>query len=136
MVSGFMSSDGGYLGDPVVNPHEVGVFSELGDNFARTDPLSLTCYHCDRHEALLRSSVYPVGDLIQSLDEVSDEESLLEMFAPFVLLLAAVTSGVLIVSSFIGGRALADTLSFEMWSRYQSGRVSKGPMSPATTKTW
>jgi hypothetical protein len=30
MVSGFMSSDRGYLGDPVVNPHEVGVFSELG----------------------------------------------------------------------------------------------------------
>jgi hypothetical protein len=80
--------------------------------------------------------VYPVGDLTQSLDEVPDEESLSEMSAPFVPLLVAVTSGVLVVSSFIGGRALVDTLSFEMWSRYQSGRVSKGPMSPATTKTW
>jgi hypothetical protein len=27
MVPGFMSSEKGYLSDPVVNPHEVGVFS-------------------------------------------------------------------------------------------------------------
>jgi hypothetical protein len=27
MVPGFMSSEGGYLSDPVVNPLEVGVFS-------------------------------------------------------------------------------------------------------------
>jgi hypothetical protein len=53
MVSGFVSSDGGYLSDTVVNPREVGVFSELGDDFARAVPLSLTCYSGDRHEALL-----------------------------------------------------------------------------------
>jgi hypothetical protein len=34
VVPDFMSSDGGYLGDPVVNPHEVGVFGELSDDFA------------------------------------------------------------------------------------------------------
>jgi hypothetical protein len=65
-MSNFMSSDGGegYLGDPVVNPHEVGVFSELGNDLARADPLGLPCYCGDGHEALLRSGVHPVGDLI------------------------------------------------------------------------
>jgi hypothetical protein len=27
-------------------------------------PLSLSCYHSDRHEALLRGGVHPVGYLI------------------------------------------------------------------------
>jgi hypothetical protein len=84
MVPGFMSSDGGYLGDPVVNPHEVGVFSELGDDFTYTDPLSLTCYRGDRHQALFGSGVQSVGDLIQSVDEVPDGESFTEAFATFV----------------------------------------------------
>jgi hypothetical protein len=103
MVRGFMSSDGGYLGDPVVNPHEVGVFSELGDDFTRADPLSLTCYRGDRHEALLGSGVQPVGDLIQSLSEVPDGESLSETSAPFVPLSVAVTPGVLVISSLVRG---------------------------------
>jgi hypothetical protein len=34
------------------------------------------------------------------------------------------------------GGALADTSSFEMSSRYRSGRVSEGPVSPAAMKTW
>jgi hypothetical protein len=96
MVSGF--------GDPVVNPHEVGVFSELGDDFARSDPLSLMCYHGDRHEALLESGVHPVGDLIQSLGEVPDGESLAETSAVFVPLPIAVTPGILVVSGLISGR--------------------------------
>jgi hypothetical protein len=66
MVPGFMSSDGGYLGDPIVNPHEVGIFSELGNDFTCADPLSLTCYHGDIHKALLRGGVHPVGDLIHA----------------------------------------------------------------------
>jgi hypothetical protein len=45
------------LGDPVVDPHEVGVFSKLGDDLTYADPLSLPCYRGDRHEALLRSGV-------------------------------------------------------------------------------
>jgi hypothetical protein len=64
MVPGFMISDGVHLGYPVVNPHEVGVFSKLGGDFARADPLSLMCYHGDRHKALLGSGVHLVGDLI------------------------------------------------------------------------
>jgi hypothetical protein len=43
VVPRFMSSGGGYLGDPVVNPHKVGVFSELGNDFTRVEPLNLTC---------------------------------------------------------------------------------------------
>jgi hypothetical protein len=44
---------GGRLVDPVVDPHEVGIFSELGDDFSVTYSLSLACDRCDRHEALL-----------------------------------------------------------------------------------
>jgi hypothetical protein len=69
-----MSSDEWYLGDPIVNPHEVGVFSELGDDFAHADPLSLSCYRGDRHEVLLRSGVDSVGNLIQNLFEVPERE--------------------------------------------------------------
>jgi hypothetical protein len=66
VMSGFMSSNrgGGYFGDPIVNSHEVGIFSELGDDLARADPLGLPCYRGVGHEALLRSGVHPVGDLI------------------------------------------------------------------------
>jgi hypothetical protein len=47
--------------------------------------------------------VHPVGDLIQSLGEVSDGESLAETSTPFVPLPVVVTSGVLVVGSFISG---------------------------------
>jgi hypothetical protein len=47
--------------------------------------------------------VYPVGDLVQSLGEDLDGESLAEMSASFVPLPVAVTSGVLFVGSFISG---------------------------------
>jgi hypothetical protein len=102
VVSGFGSSDGRYLGDPIVNPHEVGIFSELGDNLARADPLGLPCYHGDRHWALLKSGVYPVGNLIQSLVEVSDRESLSESSVPFVPLSIVVTSSILIIGGLVG----------------------------------
>jgi hypothetical protein len=92
------------LGDPIVNPHEVGVFGELGDGFARADPLSLTCYRGDRRKALLGSGVHQVGNLTQSLVEVPDGESLSETSAVFVLLPVAVTSGILVVSGLISGR--------------------------------
>jgi hypothetical protein len=106
-----MSSDGGYLGNPVVDPHEVGVFSELGDDFTRANPLGLLCYRGDRHEALLRSGVYLVGNMIQSLVEVPDRESLSETYAPFVLLSIAVTSSVLIVGGFVR-RCVGEQLIF------------------------
>jgi hypothetical protein len=45
------------LVDPVVDPHEVGIFSELGDDLSSAYALSLACDRCDRHEALLGGSV-------------------------------------------------------------------------------
>jgi hypothetical protein len=62
-------------GDSIVDPHEVGVLSKLVDEFSCVVPLSYSCYHSDRHEALLGGGVYPVFDLIQSLCEVPDRES-------------------------------------------------------------
>jgi hypothetical protein len=60
-TSGFVVSDsGGY----VVDLHEESVLSKLSDEFACLMPLSLSCYRCDRHEALFRGSVHPAGDLI------------------------------------------------------------------------
>jgi hypothetical protein len=39
------------LVDSVVDLHEVGVFSELGDDVSSVYALSLACDRCDRHEA-------------------------------------------------------------------------------------
>jgi hypothetical protein len=64
--------DGRRLVDPVVDPHEVGVFSELGDDFSSAYPLSLACDRCDRHEALLRGGVYSALDLLEVLRKVAD----------------------------------------------------------------
>jgi hypothetical protein len=67
MVLVFTSSEGRYLSDSIVNSHEVGVLRELGDDFTRAYPLSLTRYRGDRHEALFGGGVHPAGDLIESL---------------------------------------------------------------------
>jgi hypothetical protein len=104
VVPGVTSSERGYLSDSVVNPHEVGVFSKLGDDFTRTYPLSLTCYRSDRHEALFGGSVHPVGNLVKSLGEILDWEDLTETSAPFVSLPVAFTSGFLVVVGFISVR--------------------------------
>jgi hypothetical protein len=61
----------------------------------------MTCYRSDRHEALFGGSVHPVDDLVQSLGEIRNGESLTEMFASFAPLPVAFTSGVLVVSGFI-----------------------------------
>jgi hypothetical protein len=71
-----MSSDRGYLGNPIVHPHEVGIFRKLGDDFAHANLWGLPCDRGDRHGALLRSGVYLAGNLIQSLIELPDRESL------------------------------------------------------------
>jgi hypothetical protein len=86
--------DGGRLGDPVVDPHEVSVFSELGDDFSSTYPMSLACDRCDRHEALLRGSVYSALDRLESFREVADGEVVSETPAPFVALPVTLTSSV------------------------------------------
>jgi hypothetical protein len=86
--------DGGRLGDPVVDPHEVSVFCELGDDFSSTYPLSLACDRCDRHEALLRGGVYPALDGLERFCEVADGEVVSETPAPFVALSVTLTSSV------------------------------------------
>jgi hypothetical protein len=70
MVVGFTNSEGSHLSDFVVDSHEVGVLRELGDDFSRTHPLSLTCYRSDRHEALFWDGVHPIFDLVKSLCEI------------------------------------------------------------------
>jgi hypothetical protein len=82
------------LVDPVVNPHEVGVFSELGDDLPGADPLGLACDRCDRHEALLRGSVYSALNRFESFRKVADGEIVPETSAPFAALPVTLTSGV------------------------------------------
>jgi hypothetical protein len=103
MVVGFTSFEGRYLSDSVVNSHEVGILHELGDDFTRAHPLSLTCYRGDRHEALFGGGVHPVGDLIKGLYEVPYGEGFTEASAPFVSLPVAFTLGVLVVVGLICG---------------------------------
>jgi hypothetical protein len=89
------------LSDSVVDSHEVGVLHELGDDFTRAYPLSLTCYRRDRHEALFGGSVHPVGDLIEGLCEIPYWERFSETFASFVVLPVGLTSGILVGAGFI-----------------------------------
>jgi hypothetical protein len=103
MVLVFASFGGRHLSDSIVNSHEVGVFRELGDDFTRVYPLSLTCYRRDRHEALFGGSVHLVGDLIEGPYKIPYREGFSETFVSFVALPVALTSGVLIVVGFISG---------------------------------
>jgi hypothetical protein len=82
------------LVDPVVDPHEVSFFSELGDDFSGVYSLSLACDRCDLHEALLRGSVYSALDRLESFREVADGEVVSETPAPFVALPVTLTSSV------------------------------------------
>jgi hypothetical protein len=91
------------LSDSVVYSHEVGVFRELGDDFTRAYPLSLTCYCRDRHEALFGGSVHPVGNLIKGLCKIPYREGFSETSTPFVALPVTLTLGTLIVIGFISG---------------------------------
>jgi hypothetical protein len=131
VVPVFTSSVGRYLSDSVVNPHEVGVFRKLDDEFARAYPLSLTRYRSDRHEALFGGSVHLVDDLVEGLCEIPDGEGFAETSALFVSLPIAFILAFL--SSLVSSAgALADNSSAEMSSKYLSGRVSEGPgVSPA-----
>jgi hypothetical protein len=87
-------SGGRRLVDPVVDPHEVGVFSELGDDLPGANSLGLACDRCDRHEALLRGSVYSALDRLESFREVADGEIVSETPTPFAALPVTLTSSV------------------------------------------
>jgi hypothetical protein len=82
------------LVDPVVDPHEVGIFSELGDDLSSVYALSLACDRCDRHEALLGGSVYSALDRLESFRKVADGEIVAEASATFVALPVMLTSSV------------------------------------------
>jgi hypothetical protein len=86
--------DGRRLVDLVVDPHEVSVFSELGDDFSGAYTLSLACDRCDRHEALLKGSVNSSLDRLESFRKVADGEVVSEPPAPFVALPVTLTSSV------------------------------------------
>jgi hypothetical protein len=103
MVVGFASSEGRHLSDSIVASHEVGVLCELGDDFSRAHPLSLTCYRGDRHEAMFWGCVHPSFDLVKGLCEIPYGEVLTETSTPFVPLPVELTSGVLVVVGFICG---------------------------------
>jgi hypothetical protein len=96
--------DGRWLSNPGVDSDEVGIFREFGDDLSRAHPLGLTCYRGDRHEALLRGSVYPALDLVECFREVADGEGVAETTAPFAMLFVAFTSGVSVGGSLVGGR--------------------------------
>jgi hypothetical protein len=100
---GFASYEGRHFSDSVVDSHEVGVLRDLGDDFSRAHPLSLTCYRGDRHEALFRGIMHQSFDLVKCLCEVPYGEALAETSTPFVTLPVALTSGVLVVAGFVCG---------------------------------
>jgi hypothetical protein len=85
---------GGRLVDPVVDPHEVSIFSELGDDLSSAYSLSLACDRCDRHEALLGGSVYFALDRLKSFRKVAEGEVVSETPAPFAALPVTLTSSV------------------------------------------
>jgi hypothetical protein len=99
----FASSKGRRLSDSIVDSQEVGVLHELGDDFSRAHPLSLTCYRGDGHEALFRGSMHLAFNLVERLCEVPYGEALTETSTPFVALPVMLTSGVPVVAGFLCG---------------------------------
>jgi hypothetical protein len=100
---GFASSKGSHLSDSIVDSHKVGVLHELGDEFSRAHPLSLTCYRSDRHEALFRGSMHSAFNLVKRLYEVLYGEALTETSMSFIMLPVTLTPGVLVVTGFVCG---------------------------------
>jgi hypothetical protein len=82
------------LVDPVVDPHEVGIFSKLGDDLLGANSLGLACDRCDQHEALLRGSVYFALHHLERFRKVADGEIVSETPTPFAALPVALTSSV------------------------------------------
>jgi hypothetical protein len=89
------------LVDLVVDPHEVGVFSELGDDLSSAYALSLACDRCDRHEALLRGSVYSALDRLESFRKVADGEVVAEALAAFAALPVTLASSISVCRSLV-----------------------------------
>jgi hypothetical protein len=101
---GFVVARSGWrrLVDSVVDPHEVGVFSKLGDDLSSVYALSLACDRCDRHEALLRGGVYSALDRLESVRKVADGEVVAEAPATFAALPVTLTSSVSVCRVLVG----------------------------------
>jgi hypothetical protein len=124
------------LVDPVVDPHEVGIFSELGDDLPSAYTMSLACDRCDRHEALLRGSVYSALDRLESFREVAEGEIVAEASATFAALPVTLTSSVSVCGGLVCWSISRELVGGES-SRYLSWAVPEGPgVSPAAMKTW
>jgi hypothetical protein len=82
------------LVDSVVDPNEVGIFNELGDDLSSAYALSLACDRCDRHEALLRGSVYSALDRLESFRKIVNGEVVAEAPATFAAHPVTLTSSV------------------------------------------
>jgi hypothetical protein len=82
------------LVDSVVDPHEVGIFSELGDDLSSAYALSLACNRCDRHEALLGGSVYSALDRLESFRKIAGKvvAEAQTMFATLPVTLTSIVS--------------------------------------------
>jgi hypothetical protein len=93
---GFVVTGSGWrrLVDSVVDPYEVGVFSDLGDDLSSAYALSLVCDRCDRHEALLRGSVYSALDHLESFRKVADGEVVAKASATLAALPVTLTSSI------------------------------------------
>jgi hypothetical protein len=89
------------LVDPVVDPHEVGIFSELGDDLSSAYALSLACDRCNRHEALLGGSVYSALDRLESFRKVVDGKIVAEASATFAALPVTLTSSVSVCGGLV-----------------------------------
>jgi hypothetical protein len=107
------------LVDPVVDQHEVSVFSELSDDLSSVYALSLTCDRCDRHEALLRGGMYSALDRLESFHEVADVEVVSEPPARSLRFLLRSRRASLLAGVSSAG-ASAESSSKEMSSRYLS----------------
>jgi hypothetical protein len=89
------------LVDSVVDPHEVGIFSKLGDDLSSAYALSLACNRCDRHEALLGGSVYSALDRLESFRKIADGKVVAEAQMMFVALPVTLTSSVSVRGSLV-----------------------------------
>jgi hypothetical protein len=92
---------GKWLVDSVVDPHEVGIFSELGDDLRSTYALSMACDRYDRHEALLRGSVYSGFERLECFRKVADGEVVAEAPAAFAVLPVTLTSGISVCGGLV-----------------------------------
>jgi hypothetical protein len=110
------------LVDPVVDPHEVGVFSELGDDLSSAYALSLACDRCDRHEALLRGSVYSALDRLESFRKVADGEVVAEASTTFAALPVMLTSTVSVCRALICCRISRELVGGDVFKVLVLGR--------------